>query len=247
LWNAEGGVPYNKIFGGFMKKSAKIKYIVVGMIIMLILNSIMIPVFAAKTTRQLEATFNNIKIVVDNKEIKPTDANGNAVEAFIVNGTTYLPVRAVANALGKEVYWDGPTYTVYLGNMNGKLQYPSLRIEEAVNIGGYWSYFDTSKKTDNYDNTYSTAFCSKYEPFETLLNMKYSRFKGTAYIPKGTANNEKWNFRIEADGKIIYSSPEMTKTSPPIYLNLDITGCNNFKIISDGWEYINFGDCGFYQ
>ena len=37
------------------------------------------------------------------------------VEPFIYNGTTYLPVRAVGDAIGKQVTWDGGSKTVYLG------------------------------------------------------------------------------------------------------------------------------------
>ncbi len=57
----------------------------------------------------------NIKLVIDGVEITPTDANGTVVEPFIYNGTTYLPVRAVGDAIGKQVTWDGGSKTVYLG------------------------------------------------------------------------------------------------------------------------------------
>jgi hypothetical protein len=45
----------------------------------------------------------------------PRDANGASVEPFTVNGTTYLPVRAIAEALGMEVSWDNGAKTVYIG------------------------------------------------------------------------------------------------------------------------------------
>jgi hypothetical protein len=35
-------------------------------------------------------------------------------KGLIIDGTTYLPVRAIAEALGLTVGWDGPTKTVYL-------------------------------------------------------------------------------------------------------------------------------------
>ena len=66
-------------------------------------------------TRQIAATFNNIKIYVDGQIIAPKDALGRPVEPFIVDGSTYLPVRAVAEALGKDVEWDGPNQSVYIG------------------------------------------------------------------------------------------------------------------------------------
>ena len=41
-----------------------------------------------------------------------TDANGKAVEAFIYNGTTYVPIRAVSNAFGADIGYDRNTQTI---------------------------------------------------------------------------------------------------------------------------------------
>jgi len=59
-------------------------------------------------------SYNDIKIKVNGTELIPTDANGKTVEPFIIGGTTYLPVRAVANATGMNVQWNASTYTVNL-------------------------------------------------------------------------------------------------------------------------------------
>ena len=147
-------------------------------------------VIAANTTTLYDVLMNGIKTVVDGRELQPTDANGNIVEPFIYNGTTYLPVRAVANAIGKPVYWDGPDYTVYLGNTDGKLEYPTVMLEDMVSIN------ETPQKTglltDNYGNRYGRAISNRAycTDLEYLLNMKYSRFKATLYVPEGaTAPN----------------------------------------------------------
>lgn len=58
--------------------------------------------------------FRNIKISIDGTPIQPTDANGNPVEPFIINGTTYLPLRAVSGALGCSVEWEDFTSTITL-------------------------------------------------------------------------------------------------------------------------------------
>ena len=67
---------------------------------------------SAVTTKKIEANYMGIRLVVDGKEVTPKDPNGNVVEPFASNGTTYLPVRAVSEALGKEVTWDGDTATI---------------------------------------------------------------------------------------------------------------------------------------
>lgn len=48
----------------------------------------------------------SVKILVNGAEFKPTDANGNDVMTFIYNGTTYAPLRALAEAYGLEVGYD---------------------------------------------------------------------------------------------------------------------------------------------
>ena len=65
----------------------------------------------------MDVDYLDIKLVVDGKEVTPKDVNGKVVEPFAYNGTTYLPVRAVGEALGKTVRWDGETKTVHLGEM----------------------------------------------------------------------------------------------------------------------------------
>ena len=72
--------------------------------------------FATVGSRTAELVYNNIKVMINGKEVTPTDANGNAIEPFIIEGTTYLPVRGVASALGMNVGWDSATSTVTLDN-----------------------------------------------------------------------------------------------------------------------------------
>jgi hypothetical protein len=73
-------------------------------------------VFAVSAEQAIKVVYNNIKLVIDGKQIDPKDANGKAVEPFIYNGTTYLPVRALATALGSNVAWDSSTATVNVTN-----------------------------------------------------------------------------------------------------------------------------------
>ncbi len=207
--------------------------------------------FAANTTTLYNVVANGIKIVVDGQKLNPTDVNGNKVEPIIYNGTTYLPVRAVANAFGKAVYWDGPTYTVYLGDMNGGLEYPTEELSCDDNIGYNWVWRNTSQLKDNLGNTYSRAIYPDERtpeyPYEKICNMKFSRFKGTIYVINGSTTSNTAQFMIKADGKTIYTSPEITKSSPPINFDVDITGCYDLQISCTGSDDFAIGDGGFYQ
>lgn len=70
---------------------------------------------ASNGNKAVSIAYRDIKICIDGQTITPKDANGNTVEPFILDGTTYLPVRAVGSAFGKEVDYDGKTHTVYIG------------------------------------------------------------------------------------------------------------------------------------
>lgn len=56
----------------------------------------------------------DFKIIINGEQQTFTDANGTIVYPALYNGTTYLPLRAVGNALGMNVGWDGDTQTVTL-------------------------------------------------------------------------------------------------------------------------------------
>jgi hypothetical protein len=72
---------------------------------------------AAKVGKQTaELEYNDIKVTMDGKQVNLVDANGAAVEPFAINGTTYLPIRAISGALGLDVSWDGATKTVVLSS-----------------------------------------------------------------------------------------------------------------------------------
>ena len=78
---------------------------------------------AGVTYKTIQVLYNDISLVVDGVPITPRDANGVEVEPFVYNGTTYLPVRAVGEAIGKQVTWDGNTQTVYIGEAPGQATY----------------------------------------------------------------------------------------------------------------------------
>lgn len=55
-----------------------------------------------------------VSVTVDGKPVDLKDVNGNPVEPVIIDGTTYLPVRAVSEANGLNVDWDGESREVKL-------------------------------------------------------------------------------------------------------------------------------------
>ncbi|MGI6029769.1 MAG: stalk domain-containing protein [Candidatus Heteroscillospira sp.] len=94
-----------------MKK--QFKGFIQGVIVATLILCFALPTLAA-WQKQATLHYNDIKITVDGEPVEPRDANGNAVEPFIIDGTTYLPVRGIAEALGLNVTWDGATNTAVL-------------------------------------------------------------------------------------------------------------------------------------
>lgn len=236
-----------------MKNGKSWRAFIAGMVTMALLLAVAVPSFAAGAIKTIQARIGGITIVVDGKKIQPTDANGNAVEPMIYNGTTYLPVRAVSSALGKAVYWDGQNWTVYLGKMNGKLEYPTVMMKDMNSLKE--EPISINQLVDNYGNTYGSAIgCYHDHTFEYLLNMKYSKFKCTLFVPEGNTTGYTVTFSIMADGRQIYSSPVMTAASAPVPVDVNVTGYNDV-IISTSWSgsshngqyLIGLADAGFYQ
>ncbi|MCD9021822.1 stalk domain-containing protein [Cohnella silvisoli] len=61
----------------------------------------------------------DIKFVKDGVNWQPTDSKGNEVLPITYNGTTYLPLRVIADAFNIPVKYDGRAKTISLGNTEG--------------------------------------------------------------------------------------------------------------------------------
>ncbi len=100
------------------------KIIILALALVLVIPTV---VYGESAIKSITIRYNNIKVSLDGKLIDVKDSNGNTVEPFIFNGTTYLPVRSVAEAAGKEVLWDEYTNTVILGEP-GKVEIPEYKL-----------------------------------------------------------------------------------------------------------------------
>lgn len=72
--------------------------------------------YAANGLQEISAYLNsNITVKLDGETKTLTDATGARTYPITYNGTTYVPLRSVANLLGIDVNWDQDTQTVLLG------------------------------------------------------------------------------------------------------------------------------------
>lgn len=85
-----------------------------GVLSTLLALSLAIPASASliQNTMQVDS---GLSVFVDDSMVNPTDVTGKEVDVFASSGTTYLPARALTNALGKSISYDADTQTVHVG------------------------------------------------------------------------------------------------------------------------------------
>lgn len=147
----------------------KIKGAVAGLLIGTTLTTGL--AFAKNGIEAIQAEYSDIKIYMDGILLSPKDANGKTVEPFIYDGTTYLPVRAVGEAIGKQVSWDGATSSVYLGERPGQTTYMT-DIMDAFTSDDYTKYSTENGKSFTMGGTkYTNGFVLAWSKAEAVFNL----------------------------------------------------------------------------
>ena len=79
-----------------------------------LLLSLAAPAAASSETVEKNLTYRGISIYLNGVRLAPADEKGQATEPFIMDDTSYLPLRAVASALGLSAQWIPGENTVAL-------------------------------------------------------------------------------------------------------------------------------------
>ncbi len=87
-------------------------------------------VFAGSYVKELQASFKVKDVLVDGQTTQFTDVNGKVIEPFIVDGTTYVPARGLAESLDKNVSWDGAN--VIIGDDTDEPKYVFMFIGDGL-------------------------------------------------------------------------------------------------------------------
>ena len=101
-----------------MHTHKRVRIMVIALTLILVLSTaIAAPGLALWTTRQINAEYRDIKININGEPVNLSEG----VEPFLIEGTTYLPLRAVAGALGKDVAWEQDSATVTIQDPDVRL------------------------------------------------------------------------------------------------------------------------------
>jgi len=222
----------------------KLKGFVVGVVLTsLVVGTI--PTMAEKVTKSAELLYNNIKVVIDGKQADLKDAQGNTVEPFIIDGTTYLPVRAVSNALNKAVSWDGATQTVYIGE-NKEIEQPSVWLKDLETfINDVSTYKDVNgyetSEVANDGSVYKNQITLDRGDVTYLLNGDYTHFKGTYFLTKENKDRIECASRIQVfgDDTLLYTSPSVMGGTTPIDFDVNVKGVYKLRIVLQGAAYLD--------
>ncbi|MDN9010488.1 copper amine oxidase N-terminal domain-containing protein [Brevibacillus laterosporus] len=144
---------------------------------------------AAVVKKNIQATYNNVKVKY-NGYVVPT-----TTEPFIVNGTTYIPLRMMAGVFNKDVSWDQATFTVSVGDrIDPKIA--QLQAEIAAkdskistlekDVSYYRDQLD--KKDKDKDKKKKKSRNSDVRDLEDDLNKKFGKWEKI-----------KWNFDLSGD------------------------------------------------
>lgn len=87
-----------------------------GLIVGLTIGSLISGTAAFAAGSQIEVAFRSLKYMFDGVEKAPDGSKG-----FIYEGSTYVPLRFVSEALGKKVEWDEANETIWIGNNPNKI------------------------------------------------------------------------------------------------------------------------------
>lgn len=114
-----------------------------------------LPVSALASDGSLTLTIHPIRVLVNGKVFQPKDVLGNDVLVFTYDGTTYAPLRALAEAYGLEVGYDAQNR---IATVNGGAQTPASVPAGPADFSAAWIVRE--KQVTNYGS--EKIFTAKY-------------------------------------------------------------------------------------
>lgn len=194
-------------------------------------------VFADDIVKTITAELRgDVSIIVDGELQSFQDANGKTVYPVMYEGTTYLPVRAISNLMGKAVNWDDATQTVHLGALDAYKDvidvedkgtgYAGSKVVDANELTV--PYGDTQENKTFRNAIRLVEVNSAKKDYTLQLGNNYSMISVTLYNPATNSNDIVFEI-ADADSGIVL----VTKTlSPGQFFDYKDASLNNAKSLT---------------
>lgn len=233
-----------------MKKGGRIVSFLSGVLCTLFVVALIDPAVAAMVGKTIQV-YTGIKVYVDDKLVEPKDAAGNPVEIFVYNGTTYLPIRAIGNALGLPVQYESSTQSAYVGKHASDT--PSAWLADMDYFSGSEKIKTSTTEKDNTGETHSHCISYGFER-TYMINGQYSAISGVLYQTYEKRSSKLWDnpcFEIYGDGELLYSYQfEGKEGFKPVDFNVDLTGVLELRVKFTSTAYysgvLSIGDVGLW-
>lgn len=160
-------------------------------------------------------------------------------QSFIYNGTTYVPLRFMADAMGKSVTYVPKTYSLYVGSSADEqtVHMKDIKPMVASEENSKFSETVTTNQDVTLDAGYKVGLNAKdgFIRYEYALNGQYKRFvadlaPGEAWGLKSKSDNI-GSLKIYCDDKLVYDSKAIpSDLEKPYKVQVDLTGVVKLKI-----------------
>lgn len=206
-----------------------------GVAVALAGSMMVLPAMAAVLQRQITVT-TGVSAFLDDERIEPTDENGRPVEVINWNGTVYLPMRAMAEALELPVEWDQEKQAVYLGEHDVDPNLISLTelvpiLCEPISREGIW--VNPMELVDSMGVKHKNAFSlNGTVRVKYALDRQYQTLEGLfALQERSMKTSAVSSLKIIGDGRTLYQSGAMEIGSAPMSFTLDVTKVQTLEIL----------------
>lgn len=219
------------VFGGVCDVKNYFKGLITGVIICAVVCAI--PAMADT----IDVIFNQVRINVDGLDKIQWDENidlGDGEEApssIMYKGTTYLPMRKLANLMGKDVRWNGDSNTV---SVTGRRQKQEVIAQKPDKNGNLWKYYTFEVYNEG---SYLGIEDEErgYERVYKLGSNVYAADDGV-YFFKPIKQYETAVFM-----KIAYDSDENTQDGEELFkTGLGFERFSHARIIDDEYVYVSY-------
>lgn len=229
-----------------------------GVFAILMLMSMILTAGATDTIYKNITIRPGIKLFIDDVQLIPRDVTGAEVDVFIYNGTTYVPARALSEALGKVIQYEGKTNGVYIGKHTGES--PAVMLADLDYFAGTESIKMVDSDQDNFGNVHTNCFLGASWNRKYLLDAQYTRMTGTlyqSYDRRSYPITQEVVFEVFGDGKLLYAKHFSDDVSGyyPEPFSVDLTGvlelevkhkCNAVNAYDVYVHDVAIGDCGLW-